>query len=714
MGNVESAREVPLFSLSENEHSQASSDHSNDGTNENRTPNVKNPNQNYSEYKATPPKGLAPPGKYPERGVNGANVHGNDDDADSTISALIGASAAVFHLLSNTEDSGHGSFDDDVSIVDMSAAVFELLQHEASSGNEKPIRQFLETAQVVSDVLLHEKYDRSPPSSRTQVEPSTQRTTQRLFNDDDNSDGQRRDAIYRALASRTHGKPEVRLTETHGKPEDRNPPSGRPPSRVHLRDVDDGGSVVSEMSHSIFKVLDETKARINEEKVAEFSAAVYELLDKDKQNEDNNGGSVVSLSERSAAVFNALETNQPDATHDAPPPSDATFVSHLIPKSDPKNLIKRNIFHILALRQNQPYDAIDEEEEEDEEDDLEEEQEEREEVIPQPPQVQLHTSPLPQNEQSVKIEEQYVPQEEPIHSRMEVEPQQEPTHVRMEAELESPGETSNMNEPITIFSEEIYADTTDQEIQEEIDLVFVERFDEVFNELIGLHPKFLLTNPDLVRHLRITKLQRLLEHMDDCESRLLTQISRTLGEKQMMENELSRELTQANRSKAVYQIQLQSGLNVVTQKTLFKQAQTTWKIVSSSEAKAKKEYLHEQGMKQKRDTFLKDNASGVPTREQLLQLLPEDAEGKALKAAISATPKFLSVDPEQLDQMRKYQVENAFMASEIAVLKKKLAHVEAQSKQLAWVDSLLLRLDKVQMATLKNKFTHKLGVVSLD
>jgi hypothetical protein len=71
--------------------------------------------------------------------------------------------------------------------------------------------------------------------------------------------------------------------------------------------------------------------------------------------------------------------------------------------------------------------------------------------------------------------------------------------------------------PIRMFSEVIHADSSDQEMQEmqdEIDINLVERFDHSFDEFIGLHRRFLLSNPHLVHNLRIAKLQKLLAHMD--------------------------------------------------------------------------------------------------------------------------------------------------------------------------------------------------------
>lgn len=140
-----------------------------------------------------------------------------------------------------------------------------------------------------------------------------------------------------------------------------------------------------------------------------------------------------------------------------------------------------------------------------------------------------------------------------------------------------------------------------------------------------------------------------------------------------------------------------------------------WRIVNSSEIRSKKEYMFRQRQKKEAEEFVEGSISGIPTREEILDLIPTDDDGIKLKSAIFGPPQFMSKDGgDEAEQLRQFQVDNAFMSSEIAVLQKKLMHLQANWKRLSWVETILLRMDKGQMAKLKKKYTQKLGVTSID
>jgi hypothetical protein len=65
---------------------------------------------------------------------------------------------------------------------------------------------------------------------------------------------------------------------------------------------------------------------------------------------------------------------------------------------------------------------------------------------------------------------------------------------------------------------------------------------------------------------------------------------------------------------------------------------------------------------------------------------------------------------EQELDVRQFQVDNAFMISEVAVLKKKLALERIAAKKQSWVESMLLRMDEETMSKLKTKYLKKAGV----
>lgn len=311
------------------------------------------------------------------------DVESDDDDADSATSALMDASAAVFHYLTTAgvEDSGYTTAtSEDVSIADRSAAVFDYLKQQASYGNEEPMRQFLQTAQAVSEVLRSEDTPTESPKAASH-HYETKRMPERNkgrhnVHDDEVSVSQQSAAIFQAL------------DRAHDDDDDDDPcdhHSATFPEWLETRSDLDAQSVVSEISTTIFKVLDETKKKVDKESVAEFSAAVSTLLESqafgDKKKGRKDDDDACSISERSAAIFKVLDrTKAPDvsstsnkstrsqlAKHEreahstilptSPRMTDPiliSFLGHLKPKTDPAKLMQRNIFHILAQRAKTP------------------------------------------------------------------------------------------------------------------------------------------------------------------------------------------------------------------------------------------------------------------------------------------------------------------------------------------------------------------------
>jgi hypothetical protein len=862
--------------VSSNENLSPNNKYGAGGRGRGRKPNNHHSKPDYSNnnYKAqqSSPRGRIPRDPEEEHGPvmsdkSSFDHHGggNHDDNMSITSALMEASAAVFQYLTNADvdnESGY-TLSDDSSIADRSAAVFDHLQQEAMLGNEEPMIQFLETAQVVSDVVLQEQFGREPQTYLIpqNVDGGFGGEAREAVDPDENSVSQQRAAIFQALA-RSNDKHNKQQKHHQQHQDVEGTTRGRRPQPMmqwlEMKPVDDDAeSVVSEMSQTIFKVLDHT---FQEDTVADFSAAVHNLLEDGKKNRKKQSNKSKSsrdfdendsVSEHSAAIFKILDgspapavsvrgnsssrskkSSRSDISGLVPPPSlptDQSYATHLKPRTDPTKLMQRNIFHILAQRSisnKTPVQVAPIQEAEDEDEEQRDEQEVHEIIqiedvtdmeepslsgqVEQPEQIDvIH---LEEAEDGLLEKEESSPPKPPTDGRLQLDlsPPKEETQAPVEipkkktskyylpplglacadendaaspkAETPKPSKyymplglacteeqpqlvtsspppaavpnnhnnnnnrpllscfapieeapvpaggggasvVSGMTEPpVRMYSEVIHADSSDQEeqeIQDEIDLHFVERFDHAFDEFIGQNRRFLMSHPNLVHNLRIAKLQKLLAHMDQYERDMSTQLSQLKSEKEIMITEYQMDLREASREKAARQISLQDELTAVNQKTLFKQAQFTWKIVNSSEANTKKRYLFQQKQKKKRDNFLRDNLSGVPTREELLLLLPSDEEGIRIKAAISAERRFFTYNTNEeehtaVEHLRNFQVDNAFMTSEVAVLQKKLTHVEAHAKRVAWVDSILLRMDKVQMAKLKKKFTNKLGVVSLD
>jgi hypothetical protein len=217
-----------------------------------------------------------------------------------------------------------------------------------------------------------------------------------------------------------------------------------------------------------------------------------------------------------------------------------------------------------------------------------------------------------------------------------------------------------------------------------------------------------------VHHLRITKLQKLLEHMNTYERNVLTEMAVLKGEKQEMEELFQPKLREASRKKAARQINLQSDLTQLSNSTKVMQAKWTWKLVDNSESRAKKQYQWRQSYKQK--------VAATESRQDLITMVPEGQDGQVLRDAMNALANSsssssspsssLSVEHQETD-VRQFQVDNAFMNAELNVLKKKLAYQQIAAKKQAWVESILLRMDATTMGKLKAKYLKKIGVSNI-
>lgn len=722
----------------------------------------------------------------------------SNEDGNDAASVLMNASAAVFHYLSDVGYNRRNS-SDDVSAAARSSAVFDYLQQEATSGNEEPMHQFLETAQVVSNVLLQDDYVRpSHPNFK---------------NDDEMSFSQQQSAIFRVLEHvASHG--DLSISQ-----------------RLETQQPDDVQSVLSEMSAGIFKVLEDTREKVDKDDISEFSSAVFKLLDHDNGKEDYDDNQ--SMSERSAAIFKVLDHVAPRSEDkiaqrtkpmsnlnngsterkqsaalgvnyqrpipvmlqsqnlggdinrehgdtqsisdqsfsifqilDASPPPDVAKLSNkskskprpkgqsqiqadpvprqFVPKVDPPpSAQERNVFHILSQRQAAP-----DKPEQDIGDEVAKlvqpetkgrntqsnasqiiitvpEIKEQKKISPIPPPMPIGERTIPTKKKLSKLQKRNVfhilSQKEttpviPEHEVLDLE-QSAPNNADIPGEIKERASGTNsvysdVTEPQQ-FRDMEQEGTTDQETPDDIDLSFVERFDQLFNNFLGQHPKFLMINPDLVHHLRIAKLQRLLEYVDDYENSLQTELMKVKTEKQLMENRYQLNLRQASRNKAQRQINLQADLAAITQHTKQRKAQLIWQVVTLSENRAKKQMQAQQQQRERKTKFEQTTHTGIPTREELIALIPDDKDGQALKQAIFSVYRPTKDDMTTVEELRKYQVDNAFMTSEITVLKKKLVHVQTNAKKLSWVEMILLRLDQVTLSKLKKKFTNKLGLTNL-
>jgi hypothetical protein len=238
---------------------------------------------------------------------------------------------------------------------------------------------------------------------------------------------------------------------------------------------------------------------------------------------------------------------------------------------------------------------------------------------------------------------------------------------------------------------------------EELDLEFVEQYDTAFNEFVATYPNFLINNPDLVHNLRVTKLQKCLERGDEIEGELNQKIEDLRLQKSDMELYYQRQLKDASRMKAAREIQLKSSLDEFRNDAKVMEARLTWDLLLSSQTRVQKLYDLRQQIK----------LSETPTTwEELLKMLPDDGpDAQAIRDAVLA-PSLSSgtTTVEQENDLRQFQVDNAFLNAEVSVLMKKLAYQKLAAKKHAWVETVLLRMDPKAIRKLKARYQKKLGV----
>ena len=242
----------------------------------------------------------------------------------------------------------------------------------------------------------------------------------------------------------------------------------------------------------------------------------------------------------------------------------------------------------------------------------------------------------------------------------------------------------------------------------DMDLEFVENFDLAYSEFLFYHPKLVAKNPDLMKNLRIYKLQKLLEYNEIIERNHTDKLDSMNEEKRVTEESIQLQLKDAVRKKAARQTFLESEVNDIHWNTKQLQAKLRWKVLKYSEDRAK------------RQLKLRDQFKIIPhanTRQELIPLIPQGPHSKKLETAIKASfiaegvslPDALS--SRQEDQLRDTQVENSVVNSEIAMLNQKLARLRREANKLEWVQSTLVELDQTTMHKLKKQFEKKEGVV---
>jgi hypothetical protein len=266
------------------------------------------------------------------------------------------------------------------------------------------------------------------------------------------------------------------------------------------------------------------------------------------------------------------------------------------------------------------------------------------------------------------------------------------------------GGSSEDTEDYTDDSETVdYSADSLAQKDEEIDYEVVEQYAHAFNEFIAANPEFVMISPDVVHSLRVCKLQKLLERGRILEEELKDQYENISRHKLKMEIHYQKELRDASRKKAARTTSLTSKLAATQKATSEMEAQLLWRLVSTHEFNAKKQHTlreHHKNFKEGKD------------RGSLLAVLPKAKECQSIRDAMLAPPSFREepLSEEQENDLMQFQIDNAILQSEVAMLKKMLARVKAAAKKNAWVESMLVRMDPKVLMKLKAKVEKTKGV----
>eukprot|EP00535_Pseudo-nitzschia_heimii_P001299 CAMPEP_0197179076 /NCGR_PEP_ID=MMETSP1423-20130617/4145_1 /TAXON_ID=476441 /ORGANISM="Pseudo-nitzschia heimii, Strain UNC1101" /LENGTH=594 /DNA_ID=CAMNT_0042628931 /DNA_START=48 /DNA_END=1832 /DNA_ORIENTATION=+ len=242
---------------------------------------------------------------------------------------------------------------------------------------------------------------------------------------------------------------------------------------------------------------------------------------------------------------------------------------------------------------------------------------------------------------------------------------------------------------------------------DDMDLEFVENFDLAYSEFLFYHPKLVAKKSNLMKKLRVYKLQKLLEYNEILERTNTGKLLAMVEEKREIEESMHLKLKEAVRKKAAHQTYLQSEVNDVNWNTKQIQAKLRWKVLRYSEDRLKRQLKLRLQFKQ------------IPlakTRQDFIRLIPEGPHSEKLKTAIKASfiaeggSNFDVLSSKQEDQLRKFQSENAIFNSEICVLIKKNNHLREEAKKFEWVSKTLSEFDPVTLHNFKRRVEEHEGV----
>lgn len=235
-----------------------------------------------------------------------------------------------------------------------------------------------------------------------------------------------------------------------------------------------------------------------------------------------------------------------------------------------------------------------------------------------------------------------------------------------------------------------------------IDLLFVQDFDDAFNDFIGQNPKFLRKSPDLVHNIRVAKLQSLLAFLSVKEHLHLDDVKKADAVKKSMEDGYKARLREAIRGKAARQIYFKAELEKIALVSETLEAKLKWTTVALAEARVKRHQI----MKHKYAIEKPDE-----TCKEVIDRIPKDIAGLHLISMLQDDDELPELnETEKSEAIRKKQLDVALLTSEMKIWQRKMELLEKQTQNVSWIESVLHKISEKQMKKLKSKFQKKVGV----
>jgi hypothetical protein len=232
-----------------------------------------------------------------------------------------------------------------------------------------------------------------------------------------------------------------------------------------------------------------------------------------------------------------------------------------------------------------------------------------------------------------------------------------------------------------------------------IDVMFVEQYEDLFKEFVSIKPKFTDKGSEFMTFLKVMKLQKILEAINDTKESLASKVDSDTNKTE--EDDISYASTETKllevlQTKAKREVKLKEELKKVQKEKEEMEADLMWKCVVASEKRVKNQKWILEELTQRRSRG-----------EELLSFLPDIAETSLILQCLKK-PHVLPDD--LLRETVHFQVDNALLHAETVILECHLQSFLENAKTTAWVDTVLMQMTKEQMEALKTAYTANVGI----